>query len=321
MAIFSLLSLLANQSGSTSITIRATDTDNAFIEDVMDIIVDPVNDLPTSQDNSITIDEGSTYNFSVSDFPFNDIETSSLVSIKIVALPSDGTLRLSGTAVSSNQVILSSQISNLTYTPVTNENGTPYTSFLFSVSDGTDDSSPANTMTINVTPVNDPPTSSDNSITAVEDVEYIFQLSEFPYSDPEDDPFVRISITSIPGAGTLRVNSNPVTGPRNVAASAISSGGFTFIPAVDENGTPYTTFRFRVNDGALNSVEEYTMTINVSSVNDRPSFDIQPSHSSNENDNTQTISWVRIKYRRRRPRSNSVYHILDTSDHKHNWYP
>jgi gliding motility-associated-like protein len=283
------IALLANQSGSTSITIRATDTDNAFIEDVMDIIVDPVNDLPTSQDNSITIDEGSTYNFSVSDFPFNDIETSSLVSIKIVALPSDGTLRLSGTAVSSNQVILSSQISNLTYTPVTNENGTPYTSFLFSVSDGTDDSSPANTMTINVTPVNDPPTSSDNSITAVEDVEYIFQLSEFPYSDPEDDPFVRISITSIPGAGTLRVNSNPVTGPRNVAASAISSGGFTFIPAVDENGTPYTTFRFRVNDGALNSVEEYTMTINVSSVNDRPSFDIQPSHSSNENDNTQTI--------------------------------
>ena len=282
--------LLANQSGSTSITIRATDTGNAFIEDVMDVNVNPVNDLPGSQDKTITINENSTYNFSQADFAFNDIETSSLVSIKIVSLPSNGALRLSGTAVSSDQVIASSQIPNLTYTPVGNENGTPYTSFLFSVSDGTDDSSPANTITFNVSPVNDPPTSSNNSITAVEDIEYIFQLSEFPYSDPEDDPLVRIRITSIPGNGTLRVNSNPVSGPTNVPAGTINSGGFTFIPALNENGIPYTTFGFRVNDGDLNSDEEYTMTINVNSVNDRPSFDIQASHASNENDNTQTVS-------------------------------
>jgi gliding motility-associated-like protein len=282
--------LISNQSGSTSITIRATDSDNAFIEDVMDITVDPVNDLPTSQDNTITINESSIYNFSTADFAFNDIETSGLVSIRIVSLPSDGTLRLSGVAVSSGQEVQSSQISDLTYTPVANENGTPYTSFLFSVSDGTDDSTPANTITFNVNPVNDPPTSSDNSIGAVEDTEFTFELADFPYSDPESDPLAGIRITAIPGEGTLSVNSNPVTGATNVPASIINSGGLTFIAETNENGTPYTTFRFRVNDGALNSVAVYTMTVNVSSVNDRPSFDIQASHSSNENDNTQTVA-------------------------------
>jgi osmotically-inducible protein OsmY len=124
----------------------------------MTIDVTPANDLPTAADNTVTIAEDATHSFTAGQFNFADIDGDSLSSIKITSLPATGALTLNGSAVSQNQTIAASQIANLVYTPVANGNGDPYTTFQFKVNDGTADSASAYTMTVDVTPVNDPPT-------------------------------------------------------------------------------------------------------------------------------------------------------------------
>ena len=50
-----------------------------------------------------------------------------------------------------------------------NENGSPYTTIGFKVGDGTDFSSSAYTLTVNVTATNDAPTSTNDSTSTTED--------------------------------------------------------------------------------------------------------------------------------------------------------
>ena len=70
----------------------------------------------------------------------------------------NGTLELSGTAVAADEVVPEASIGNLAYIPPADANGTGYATFTFKVSDGTDESAVANTMTIDVTAGNDPAT-------------------------------------------------------------------------------------------------------------------------------------------------------------------
>ena len=44
-------------------------------------------------------------------------------------------------------------------------------------------------------------------------------------------------------------------------------------PAANENGSPYTTFDFTVNDGDADSATPNTITVNVTAVNDAPVAD------------------------------------------------
>ena len=62
-----------------------------------------------------------------------------------------------------------------------------------------------------------------------------------------------------------------------VSAAAIGAGNLKFVPDANENGSPYTTFTFQVQDGggtANGGVDldpsANTMTVDVTSVNDAP---------------------------------------------------
>ncbi|MCF6811205.1 DUF4347 domain-containing protein, partial [Thiotrichales bacterium 19S9-12] len=122
------------------------------------ITVTSVNDAPVAIDSSISTNEDLAYTFSAGDFGFSDVDGDSLVSIKITDLSGfTGTLKLNGTTVSTNDVISVSNINNneLVFTPNLDTYGKPYTSFSFSVNDGTDDSDlPNAVMTINVEEIN-----------------------------------------------------------------------------------------------------------------------------------------------------------------------
>ena len=119
-----------------------------------------VNNPPTADDNTVTTAEDTAYTFTAGDFGFVDADGDTLASVKIVTPPASGkgTLELSGTAVAADEVVPAASIGNLAYTPPADANGTGYASFTFKVSDGTDESAVANTMTIDVTPGNDPAT-------------------------------------------------------------------------------------------------------------------------------------------------------------------
>ena len=114
----------------------------------------PTNTAPTASDNTVTTGEDRAYAFTADDFGFDDDDAgATLASVTIVTLPMVGTLALDGTAVMADDVVTKAQIDAdmLTFTPARDAHGDPYTTFTFTVNDGTDDSASAYTMTIDVT--------------------------------------------------------------------------------------------------------------------------------------------------------------------------
>ena len=112
------------------------------------------NTAPTAANNTVTTGEDRAYAFTADDFGFDDADAGdTLASVKIVTVPLLGTLALDGTAVLADAVVTEAQIDGdmLTFTPARDAHGDPYTTFTFTVNDGTDDSAIAYTMTIDVT--------------------------------------------------------------------------------------------------------------------------------------------------------------------------
>ncbi len=131
----------------------AVDADGPFDDDM------PVNQPPSSADKTVSTNEDTACTFSASDFAFSDADAAdTLKAIEILAAPAKGTLTFDGVALdfSSGAVtVLAADISKLSYTPVADENGSNYTTFDFKVMDQSDAKSAAETITIDVTAVND----------------------------------------------------------------------------------------------------------------------------------------------------------------------
>src|SRR5213078_5397123 len=75
------------------------------------------------------------------------------------------------------------------------------------------DQSP-NTLTIDVTSVNDAPAGTNGSVSVLEDNTYTFAAADFGFTDPNDSPansLAAVKITTLPLAGTLTLNSVAVT--------------------------------------------------------------------------------------------------------------
>ena len=86
-------------------------------------------------------------------------------------------------------------------------------------------------------------------------------------------------MTTLPAAGTVKLNGTAVTAGQYVSAADIGAGLLAFHPAANGNGTPYTSFTFQVQDngGTANGGTDLdaspnTLTFNVTAVNDTPSF-------------------------------------------------
>jgi Ca2+-binding RTX toxin-like protein len=117
---------------------------------------------PGGTNKTLTLLEDGSYTVTVADFGFTaGTAGDTLSAVRIDTLPAKGGLKLAGVAVTAAQVITAADITagKLTFAPAANANGVSYGTFNFSVKDqkGTFDASP-NTLTFNVTPVNDAPT-------------------------------------------------------------------------------------------------------------------------------------------------------------------
>jgi outer membrane protein OmpA-like peptidoglycan-associated protein len=108
---------------------------------------------------------------------------------------------------------------------------------------------------------NTPPTSNNNSIYYSQGVPWVFSQSDFPYVDAENNPFTNVSITTLPGAGTLQYLNGAtwtnVTLNQAILVSDILLGKLRY------SGTTNTTFGFKVQDGQSYSTAAYTMTMNA----------------------------------------------------------
>ncbi|MBE9234207.1 hypothetical protein IQ231_21795, partial [Cuspidothrix issatschenkoi LEGE 03284] len=260
----------ANGTGYANFKFIVNDgTADSIIANTITVNVTAVNDIPTATNSTITINEDSSKTFTVTDFGFNDIDGNSLQSIKITQLATAGTLQLNGNNVTLNQIITATNIPNLVFTPAANANGTGYANFKFTVNDGTADSTTANTITVNVTAVNDIPTATNSTITINKDSSKTFTVTDFGFNDIDGNSLQSIKITQLATAGTLQLNGNNVTLNQIITAANIPS--LVFTPAANANGTGYANFKFTVNDGTADSTTANTITVNVTAVNDIPS--------------------------------------------------
>ena len=254
--------------------------------DTIVINVSPVNDAPTGSDKSFIIDESGIIQFTSSDFGFADeFDQDNFKSIIIQSLPSSGELLLGQILVTANDVIEASVINQglLTFVPAPLEEANA-DAFLFKVVDtggtvnnGDDTSAQANTISIEIVTDNHPPLAQDTNIELSEDTTLALVAGDFQFIDAADNhSMAGVFITTVPADGNLLYNGAAVTPDTFITTSELNAGLLQFQPAANEFGTAYAELQFRVVDdgktdsGKHVSVEEYTMTFDVVSVNDAP---------------------------------------------------
>ena len=150
------------------ITATTTDSSGNTSEFALNVAVAPVNQAPSGTNNTVTTLENTAYTFAAADFGFSDpnIPPNSLLAVEITTLPGAGTLSDNGVAVTAGQFVSAADINagKLVFAPLSNTNGTGYTSFTFQVENnggtansGVDLDPSPKTMTVNVTQVNQAP--------------------------------------------------------------------------------------------------------------------------------------------------------------------
>ena len=116
---------------------------------------------------------------------------------------------------------------------------------------------------------NTTPTASNGTKTTNEDTPYAFDADDFNFSDTDaGDALASVKITTLPqaGKGSLALDGTAVTADQAIAASDL--GKLTYTPPANANGSDYASFTFKVSDGTAESAASYTMTLDVTAVND-----------------------------------------------------
>ncbi|EKF56924.1 hypothetical protein QWE_24120, partial [Agrobacterium albertimagni AOL15] len=196
--------------------------------------------------------------------------------LTVVSGNGTGAIVVQGSVSDLNSFINGGGAANVSYQPNTNFFGQDTLSF--QISDQGDQGmaaklSQVRTATINVSPVNDAPMSTDDSVTTDEDTAKILSVNDFgTYSDVEGSALAAVKITSLASNGTLQYfngsNWINVTLNQEVSAADINGNKLRFVPDANESGNPYATIGFRVGDGAAFSENAYTLTVNVTEIPD-----------------------------------------------------
>ncbi|HEY2925622.1 beta strand repeat-containing protein, partial [Piscinibacter sp.] len=279
----------ANYNGPDTLVITSHDGAGASDTDTVPISVASVNDAPTGQDATRTIDENTPYTFASSDFGFQDAADGNNFLSVSVNPPSAGTLTLNGVTVSAATTVLATQIDAgaLQFTPAAGASGNGYASLSFTVRDdggtadgGVDTDPTPNTLSFDVVAVNDAPTGTDKTITLDEDTSYTLSGADFGFADSADSPANNFAAVTLDpsSAGTLRLNGTEIVASTTVTVAQLDAGLLTFTPAANANGSGYASFSFAVNDdggtangGADTDATPNTITFDVNAVNDAPS--------------------------------------------------
>ena len=120
-------------------------------------------------------------------------------------------------------------------------------------------------------PPNTAPTSADEHVEADEDTDYTFSSADFPFTDTAGDSLASIKIVTLPasGTGTLTLSGTTIGSgdlPKTVLTAEIDD--LKYSPPANLYGTDFATFTFKVNDGTVDSDDAFTITVDVTAMND-----------------------------------------------------
>ena len=270
-------SLLDYESATNhSVTVRVTDAGGLTYDETFTINLTNVNEAPTGADATVTINEDTSHTLTTANFGFSDVDAGdSLSAVRIDTIPTAGTLTLSGVPVTAGQVISVANITagNLVFTPTANASGTGYASFTFSVRDSNNayDAAP-NTLTVNVTAVNDAPVLSANTGSTVAEGETnTIDASELAVTDVEQAAAqLAYSIGTGPAYGRLELTTAPGLSATTFTQADIAANRLVYVH--DGSETTSDSFTFTVSDGAGGTLGTTTMTLTITPVNDTPTI-------------------------------------------------
>jgi CSLREA domain-containing protein len=277
----------ANLSGTTNITVTINRTGGPESKTFM-LTVNPVNDGPsftTGSDQTVLEDSGAqtVNNWATNISPGPSDEAGQTVSFNITG-NTNASLFSAGPAVSST--------GTLTYTPAANANGSATITINLMDNGGTAnggaDTSAAKTFVITVTPVNDAPTFTkgpDKTVNEDSADQFFSPWATAISAGPANESSQTL---------TFQVTNNTNPGLFAVAPSFNSTGDLGFRPATNANGSATITIVLKDNGGTANGGADtsapQTFTINVTSLNDAPSFTKGPSQTVNEDAGAQTVN-------------------------------
>jgi MYXO-CTERM domain-containing protein len=220
----------ADYNGSDSFTYSVSDGNGASDTGTVDVTVDPVNDPPEANDDSVTTDEDQSTTIDVLNND-TDVDGDNLV-VTSTTQPSNGSV--------------SRTTSDVTYTPDANFNGVD--SFTYTISDGNGETAQA-TVNLTILSVNDPPVANDDSATTDEDVSVTIDVADND-SDIENNTLYVKSVSQ-------PSNGSTTGGGRNV----------TYTPDAHFNGSDQ--FDYTITDGN-GGTDTATVNVIVNPVNDAP---------------------------------------------------
>lgn len=148
-------------------------------------------------------------------------------------------------------------------------------SIAVTVNDGADDSNVA-TTTVAITDVNDPPTGTNATITAIEDTPRVLAIADFGFVD--DGTLASVTISAVTG-GTIFFDSDgggagapaAVSLPQTFTAAQLNGGFVTFVPPSNVNGASAGSITFTVtDDDGVSDPSANTLTADISAANDSP---------------------------------------------------
>ena len=190
---------------------------------------------------------------------FSDPNGDSLQTVRITALPQQGTLALSGQTVSAGQVITVGNLENLSYAPAAGYLGQD--SFQWTACDGY--LSPASSATVTITVEADqPPVLSDSVLPVIENCTSTFTAADFTanFSGAAAGVSLQaVQITTLPQQGTLDLSGQAVAAGDVIPAADL--GNLTYQPAAGYTGSD--SLQWNVSDGQLDALASATMTLAV----------------------------------------------------------
>ena len=208
----------ANFNGADSFTYTVADGNGGSDTATVDITVTPVNDAPTTGDDSVSTSEDTPLVITAASLLTNDTDV-------------DGdTLTITGFTQPANGVVVDNGDGTFTYTPGVNFKGTD--SFAYTVTDGNGATDIA-TADITVTSMNDAPVATEDSFATDEDTPLVIDAASLLANDTDVD-FDTLSIESFtqPAHGNVVDNGDDT---------------FTYTPNADFNGAD--SFIYTVSDG------------------------------------------------------------------------
>ena len=124
------------------------------------------------------------------------------------------------------------------------------------------------------------PTAMDSTVTTLEEMLYVFTAADFKFSATTGgDTLTSVQILTLPARGEFRIytpgegglgSSTNVTVNETVTKAALDSGYLTYNPPDDGYGSGYASFTFKVSGNTETSDVAYSMTVDVTNVDDPP---------------------------------------------------